>query len=402
MRKASDNSQEEKKKTILVVDDESLMVETLRLLLQKAGYRVVAAADAQSGWREYVKAKPDLVLTDLAMPGQKGRWPAGIELLQRIRKEDVSTPVVIITGWASLVSAVEAIKLGADDYISKPFELGKLRDRIKELLGKDYPELIIRRMKHEAALLAKENERLVEKIKGLSAERGGKRAHNELEKYRAICGSVAHTLKGEFMHLGHSIREVRERASSSPDIVEECDMMGRSVAYSEILLRRLLDYLDLGKASIVSVNTFEILQKTESLVRPRLPSSIQLEVEIDGNVRERVVSVNIEQLMGVLLELIQNAVNALREKGGTIELMLQESDGKIGISVKDNGPGIPQRLRKTLFKKQVTSKSGLGLGLFLCSKVVAELGGKLSLQTSSQKGTIFTILLPIANREKES
>ena len=137
MRKASDNSQEEKKKTILVVDDESLMVETLRLLLQKAGYRVVEAADAQSGWREYVKAKPDLVLTDLAMPGQKGRWPAGIELLQRIRKEDVSTPVVIITGWASLVSAVEAIKLGADDYISKPFELGKLRDRIKELLGKD-------------------------------------------------------------------------------------------------------------------------------------------------------------------------------------------------------------------------------------------------------------------------
>jgi signal transduction histidine kinase len=114
------------------------------------------------------------------------------------------------------------------------------------------------------------------------------------------------------------------------------------------------------------------------------------------------VLANVEQLMEVLLELIRNATNALHEKDGTIELKLEEKDGKIVISVKDDGPEIPLELRKYIFKKQVSSKSGLGLGLFLCNKVVSALGGEINFQTSSEEGTVFTVLLPIASDKKEN
>jgi len=130
------------------------------------------------------------------------------------------------------------------------------------------------------------------------------------------------------------------------------------------------------------------------LARPRLPSSVRLEITVDQSIKEQIVWANFE-LVGVLLELIHNASKALRAKGGTIGLHLEEREGEIAISVKDNGPGISEELKEKLLKEQVQSKSGLGLGLFLCNKVVNELGGKLKLETSSEEGTTITILLPI-------
>jgi signal transduction histidine kinase len=190
-------------------------------------------------------------------------------------------------------------------------------------------------------------------------------------------------------------------AGNSSDIQEECDMIARSIQYSQILLRRLLDYLDTGQPRLELIDTLVLLKRVELLARPRLSSNIQLKVTIDHSIKQRTVSANFEQLMGVLLELVYNAASALRDKGGSIELYFEERDREIAIFVNDDGPGIPGELRKKLFKKQVPSKEGLGLGLFLCNKVVNALGGKLSMQTSSEEGTTFTILLPIAGDEKE-
>lgn len=155
-------------------------------------------------------------------------------------------------------------------------------------------------------------------------------------------GSVAHSLKNEFLNIGASIKGIRELANGSSDIQEECNMIERSVEYSQLHLQRLLDYLDMGKPPVEPIDVLELLRRTELLARPRLSSSVQLETTIDPNVKGRTVSANLEQLMGVLLELINNATNALREKGGTIGLHLEDRNGKLAISVKDDGPGIPE------------------------------------------------------------
>lgn len=203
------------------------------------------------------------------------------------------------------------------------------------------------------------------------------------------------------MHISNSIKNLRELTDNMPDIQEECDMIERSIQYGQLLFRRLLDYLEIGEPTIEPLNTLEVLKKTESLVKPRLPSNMKLEVTIDPGIGKHLVYANVEQLMEVLIELINNASKGLSEKGGTIGIQLESRNGEVAISVKDNGPGIPQKIKKILFKKQVSSKSSLGLGLYLSNKVIHTLGGKLNLESSSEKGTIFTILLPKANGNRE-
>jgi signal transduction histidine kinase len=290
------------------------------------------------------------------------------------------------------------MRRGANDFVAKPFLNEELSSRIRECMTKKDPELEIARLKSFASALDEQNKKQMEQIESLAR----KQMAGVAGTHQAIWGAAAHNLKGEFLQIGHSLRAVRELADDSPDIQEECDLIERSVEYSQLLLRRLLDYLDIGRPKIESINALELLRRTELLVRPRLPSSVQLEITADTSMKEQIVSADLEQLMGVLLELINNAGNVLREKGGTIELKIAEINGELAISVKDNGPGIPQELRGRLFKEQVSSKSGLGLGLFLSNKVITALEGKLQLQDSSEKGTTFTILLAITSDTKLS
>lgn len=379
--------------TILIVDDDSSIVMALSRMLRADGYDVVSAYDAESGWSVYKTAKPDLVLTDLRMPGT-----GGLHLISMIREEDPKTTVIVITGHGSVETAIEAMRLGADDFIVKPFSTDELRRRIETYIGEGHLEREIARLKGLASALAKQNNNLKEQIESLSGNQEGGVAGG----YQAIWGAAAHNLKGELLHIGNSVRAVRELADVSTEIHEECDLIERSVEYSQLLLRRLLDFIDMGKPRVESISIRELLRRMESLARPRLPSSVRFQTRVSPNIKGQIVCTDIEQLMAVLLELVNNAANVLRERGGTIEVKIGEMKGELAISVKDDGPGIPKELRMLLFKEQVSSKSGLGLGLFLSNKVVTVLGGKLSLQASSKNGTTFMILLPITSDRKVS
>lgn len=377
------------------MDDAQNLINAVKFVLETQGYEVIVALDGKECLNKLEKEKPDAVLLDIMMPKM-----GGLEVLKKIKEKYRDLPVAMLTVRNQDIDKMLALHvLKADDYITKPYKGKELVERVQRLLSSPL-ELEVYRLKNEVSLLAEVNERLEEGIKQLQRKKGimtGKDA----DMYGAICGSVAHSLKSEFLHIGNSIKVLRELSGTSIDVQEECDMVERSAEYSRLLLQRLLDYFDIGKPPEELVDVHELLRRTEFLAMPRLPSRIQLRITVDQGMKERMVSANIEQLMGVLLELIRNAANVLRERGGTIELRVEGKDGKIAISVKDDGPGIPVELRKDLFKKQVPSKSGLGLGLFLSNKVVSALGGKLNLQTSSEKGTIFTIVLPTATGKKD-
>jgi two-component system NtrC family response regulator len=106
---------------ILVVDDDESLQWVLRTQLEDAGYKVVSAGDGFQAWETIEKDPPALVLTDLKMPGM-----SGIELLQRIRDGYPEMPVVILTAFGTIQSAVEAMKAGAYDYLPKPIDYEEL------------------------------------------------------------------------------------------------------------------------------------------------------------------------------------------------------------------------------------------------------------------------------------
>ena len=101
---------------ILVVDDKEMMRDSVATILGRRGHAVVSAANGEMAVAKLMEKKPDAVVTDLQMPGM-----SGIELLAEIRKVDEDLPVILMTAYASVATAVEAMREGAFDYVTKPF-----------------------------------------------------------------------------------------------------------------------------------------------------------------------------------------------------------------------------------------------------------------------------------------
>src|SRR6266568_3959816 len=102
--------------SILVIDDEQGILETLRILLKNEGFDVTIAQGGKAGLEQLKNSAPDIVLTDLKMPGV-----TGIEILSAVRGQDPETPVILMTAQASLQTAIQAVNEGAFYYIQKPF-----------------------------------------------------------------------------------------------------------------------------------------------------------------------------------------------------------------------------------------------------------------------------------------
>ncbi len=112
--------------TILVVEDERRIARLLQIELESEGYEVRLAPDGVEGWAEYKAGGIALILLDVMLPGI-----SGIELLQRIRAVDNDTPIIMLTAKSTVSDKVTGLDLGANDYLTKPFEMEELLARIR-------------------------------------------------------------------------------------------------------------------------------------------------------------------------------------------------------------------------------------------------------------------------------
>jgi two-component system response regulator RegX3 len=115
-------------KRILIIEDERPLAEAVEFSLQKEGYEVDIALDGESGWTKYEKGSYDLILLDLMLPGVDG-----MEICRRIGRQGV-TPVIMLTAKDSDVDKILGLEMGADDYVTKPFNMRELVARVKAVL----------------------------------------------------------------------------------------------------------------------------------------------------------------------------------------------------------------------------------------------------------------------------
>jgi two-component system KDP operon response regulator KdpE len=113
---------------ILVVDDEPQIRRMLRASLQSSGYEVVVATDGADGLKQFEEQRPDLIITDLAMPAMNG-----LELTQAVRRLD-ATPIIVLSVRDTDMMKVNALDEGADDYLTKPFSMPELLARVRAQL----------------------------------------------------------------------------------------------------------------------------------------------------------------------------------------------------------------------------------------------------------------------------
>ena len=136
---------------ILVVDDEPKICRLLEQLLEREGYSVTTCPDGAAALKAIVRSRPDLVITDLKMPGMDG-----LELASLARSLDPDLPVVLVTGYASMETAVKALREGISDYVTKPFSLAEIKSVVGRIL--------------QNRALAEENRRLVAELRVANAE----------------------------------------------------------------------------------------------------------------------------------------------------------------------------------------------------------------------------------------
>src|SRR5436309_115562 len=140
---------------ILVIDDEMGPRESLRMLL-KPDYQVHTADCVEAGMKLLKEKQPDTIVMDIRMPGA-----TGIDGLRKIREIDPHLSVIMLTGFGALETAKEALRLGANDYISKPFDAGEMRD----IIGRNVERTRVHRTSEHAAAEIKElNNRLLKEL----------------------------------------------------------------------------------------------------------------------------------------------------------------------------------------------------------------------------------------------
>ena len=115
--------------TILIIEDEAKMRRLLELNLGEDGFKTLSAPDAETGLKLLASEQIDLVLTDLKLPGR-----SGLELLQAAKRQNAALPVVVMTAFGSVETAVDAMKAGATDYVLKPFSLAEMRMVVRKEL----------------------------------------------------------------------------------------------------------------------------------------------------------------------------------------------------------------------------------------------------------------------------
>ena len=120
-------------KRILIVDDDKDLRFNLSCILKEEGHEVIAAADGKQALKALALSAPDLVLLDVRLPGMDG-----VELLEEMKKIEKNLPIIMLTAYSDVKSAVKAMKLGAFDYITKPFDNEELILSIKRALQTQY------------------------------------------------------------------------------------------------------------------------------------------------------------------------------------------------------------------------------------------------------------------------
>lgn len=115
---------------ILIAEDDPMLLKTLQLRLVKEGYEVIAARDGREAIAKIEESPPDMVITDVMMP-----WVSGIEIVEMIKKRaGKKIPVIVLSVIDQEAVVMQALELGADDYMTKPFSLKELMTRVKRLL----------------------------------------------------------------------------------------------------------------------------------------------------------------------------------------------------------------------------------------------------------------------------
>ncbi len=489
--------------TALVVDDEQDIRDACERILTRAGLRVLKASRGDEALSVLAKENVDIVLLDLKMPGMDG-----LEVLSRISAKYRKIQVIVITGYATVETAIEAMKQGAYDFIAKPFDPDQLRIVVRRAwekirLTREAEELERKRQRTLSDLDTEKSRirtiiesfpsgvvvtdpkgRVVlmnpafRQLLGLNPDLNAGRRIEDYLPDEKLCNLVMEISRGKHVDFDDipdyefSLSDEKHfLASGQPVLGERKECLGAVLNIVDITAMKLLDQL---KSEFVAKVSHELrsplstiheqlamvikdmvgddfAQDQHILARARektrglislIGDLLDLSRIEEGIICQELQSVRLEELLENIVDflstsakkktqflaldlpenplpvltadpialesifgnLITNAINYTQD-GGEIKVAVDMAGINVRVSVRDNGFGIADKYLDKIFERfyrvqdeKTRYITGTGLGLPIVKGLLDSIGGFISVESTFDKGSLFTVLLPVKSQ----
>jgi signal transduction histidine kinase len=365
---------------ILLVDDEQDIREVLNLSLSDLGYVVLEAQNGEEALEIFKAAQPPIVLTDIKMPGMDG-----IELLQKVKRENPETEVVMITGHGDMDLAIESLKHEATDFITKPINVSVL-------------EIALQRAKEKIIIRQKLRE-YTENLEKLVREKTELQSH--LSSLGLMIGSISHAIKGLLTGLdgGMYLLDSGFSKEDQEKIKEGWEIVKLMVERIRKVILDILFYAkerDLKWERVDALNfAMEVASGLQALMDEH---HIEFVSDFDSKVGE--FDIDPGYVHSAINNILQNAFDAcvkdMSKKSHKIVFSVRKRKDRIVFDVFDNGIGMDKETEDKLFTPFFSSKGdkGTGLGLYISNKIIEQHGGKITVKSTPGHGTLFRIEVP--------
>jgi len=382
--------------TILLVDDEEGIRNVLNITLTHAGFRVLLASDGDTGFALFKTQKPDIVITDIKMPGI-----GGIELLKKIKQMSPHTEVIMITGHGDMDLAVKSLQYEAADFITKPIDSNELELSVKKAVDRMSINQQMKVYMDELEGVIREKDRKIDESQSLAT------IGQTIAGMSHVIKNIAGGLKGSSFILEQGIEnENREY------LVKGWEMMKGNLDKITHLSLDLLNYAKTSRLKRTLVNPNDPALEVVNLLTPR---AVEKNIRLVLSPLDDTLSILVDQdaIYNALFNLVTNALDAFdthypccsdeenskktgekQEKAVRVSVE-KETDG-IVFRVKDNGDGMDENIGQSLFKEFITTKGayGTGFGLMTTKKIIDEHQGTILFETEKGEGSVFTMKLP--------
>ncbi|MCK8602022.1 ATP-binding response regulator [Desulfoferrobacter suflitae] len=364
---------------VLVIDDEEIARISCQRVLKREGIQVTLASSGRAGLETLMREPHDLVLVDLKMPEMDG-----VEVARRIQHFDPNIVVIIITGYATIESAVAVMKEGAYDYLPKPFTPDELLIVVRRGLEK-------KRLDQESRALREEKEAMERNFVTMVTH-----------QLRSPLAAIFQYIEVLLSNIGGELSEVQR------------EMLERARERLDGLLQLINDWLDMSR-----IQAGEILHRLRPVELSSCVDAAMAGVELAA--REKGVQIvtklphdlprvnaDIDTFREVLSNIISNAIK-YNHPGGSVTITAREQPEWVVVDVSDTGPGVDEKEIPFIFEQFYRSKAkdirkmeGTGLGLAIAQRIMRAHGGKIEVRSQLGHGSTFSIFLNRAVAETTS
>lgn len=403
-------------KRLLIVDDDPSVRHSLWITFHDL-YDVRVAENGPKALELFAQMPVDAVVLDIRMPLMDG-----IEVLEKLKERDPDVEVLILTGHESLDTARQALRLGACDYLSKPFRVEVIRESVATAMGR-----------RDASRKTSEYD---SKLNQLQQEVHNQQMREELARTRnEIYGSIIHDINSPLTVIAGYTELIQNLIRHASQLEADqitalrgyASSISRQVSNCIAVSRRYLGFLEGRSKSTENTGTKESLLDLAELLKAH-PQAKANELKINPFYQDIAADINTTDLLQVLLNLTINALQCtphfhrvevyarIADEGSTRQAFMASASSRLlrspefssakpflAISVQDNGPGISPALLDNIFEPYFTTKApgqGTGLGLAIVKRLVFQARGAIHIYSVQGEGSVFTVYLPIRSTER--